>query len=167
MNVFSAFQADTALLRRCGSAQRHKASDTAFTGETGGNRSSLVGKDSHEGGGAVGYWSAPAEKRRGPRHKQRLPLALSIFNRPGVQEAWLINCSQEGVCVETAQPLLPGTSIHLRVVANVSMDEPFGEETPVFPGLRTTALGEVKWCEALSPGRSARYRIGIRYYPYY
>lgn len=167
MNVFSAFQADTALLRRCGNSQWREASHTASSGETAGNRSSLVIKHSHEGGGVIGHWSAPAEKRRGPRHQQRLPLALSIFNRPGVQEAWLINCSQEGVCVETEPPLLPGTSIHLRVVASVSMDEPFGEETPVFPGLRTTALGEVKWCAALSPGRSAPYRIGIRYYPYY
>lgn len=127
----------------------------------------LATEDSGEGAAALIDSSIAAERRRGARHPQRLPLVLSIFNRPGAQEAWLVNCSQEGICVETPQPLRPGASVHLRVVAIVSSDEIAGGEKPVFPGLRMTALGEVKWCIARGPGRSPRYSIGIRYYPHY
>jgi hypothetical protein len=127
----------------------------------------LATEDSGEGAAALIDSSIAAERRRGARHPQRLPLVLSIFNRPGAQEAWLVNCSQEGICVETAQPLRQGTSVQLRVVASVSSDEPVGGKNPLFPGLPTTALGEVKWCITRGPGRSPRYSIGIRYYPHY
>ena len=59
--------------------------------------------------------------------------------------------------------ILPGTSIHLRIdtreVAEV--------EKAVLQGLRTTALGEVKWYRPLGQDCQPLYRIGIRYYPYY
>lgn len=127
----------------------------------------LVTEGSAESAATSTDRSIPLERRRGARHSQRLPLVLSIFNRPGTQEAWLVNCSQEGICVETAQPLRQGTSVQLRVVASVSSDEPVGGKNPLFPGLPTTALGEVKWCITRGPGRSPRYSIGIRYYPHY
>ncbi len=46
-------------------------------------------------------------------------------------------------------------------------DDALERQETVFPGLRTMALGEVKWCRSLGVGCSPRFSIGIRYYPYY
>jgi hypothetical protein len=88
---------------------------------------------------------------------------MSVFNQGAVFEAQMVNCGQDGICVETGQRVLPGTSLHVRM----DIRQAAGVEKAVSQGLRTTALGEVKWCRALGQGHSPRYHIGIRYYPYY
>jgi hypothetical protein len=108
--------------------------------------------------------AAASEKRRWVRRDgQRLPLTMSVFNQGAVFQAQMVSFGQDGICAETDHRILPGTSIHMRVdtrqVAEV--------EKAVLQGLRTTALGEVKWCRALGQGCQQLYRIGIRYYPYY
>lgn len=145
MNAFSAFEDDGALFRRSVSGRRQELSEI--------RRSN--GPD-----------AGPAERRRQPRLTQRLPLSLSVFNRDGSQEAWSVNFSQDGMCAETAQQLLPGTSVQLRMAATAPMDEVPQRNEAVFPGLRTMALGEVKWCRSLGGGLP-RFSIGIRYYPHY
>jgi hypothetical protein len=108
--------------------------------------------------------AAPSEKRHWVRsYGQRLPLTMSVFNQGAVFQAQMVSFGQDGICAETDHRILPGTSIHMRIdtrqVAEV--------EKAVLQGLRTTALGEVKWCRALGQGCQPLYRIGIRYYPYY
>ncbi len=119
--------------------------------------------DGREDGISVGV-AAPSEKRRWVRrHGQRLLLTMSVFNQGAVFQAQMVSFGQDGICAETDHRILPGTSIHMRIdtrqVAEV--------EKAVLQGLRTTALGEVKWCRPLGQGCQLLYRVGIRYYPYY
>jgi hypothetical protein len=108
--------------------------------------------------------AAPATERRCVRrHCQRLPLTMSVFNQSAAKQAELVSYGQDGICAETGHRVLPGTSIHLRI--DICQAADVGKA--ILQGLRTTALGEVKWCRALGQGRQPLYRIGIRYYPYY
>jgi hypothetical protein len=167
MSALSVFCDAAAFAQRCGNTDRRVASGNRFSRKTGLSGAMQITEDARGGDPLARQWESSAERRRATRRPQRLPLALSIFNRPGAQEAWLIDCSREGVGVETYQPLLLGTSIQLRVVASVSIDEAVEGEKAAFPELRTTALGEVKWCAPLSPYGSPGYRVGIRYYSHY
>ncbi len=103
------------------------------------------------------------ERRRTPRHAHRQPLTLSGFNRGRIFKGCMINCSPDGFCAEICHDIRPKTSVHFRI-----------DERPaaVLEGVvchcfRTTALGEVKWCQASGQGPPQRYLIGIHYYPYY
>lgn len=113
--------------------------------------------------GIKGAAAHTEERRWVRRHCQRLPLAMSVFNQGAVMQAELVSYGLDGICVEAGHRILPGTSIHLRI--DVCQAADVGKA--VLQGLRTTALGEVKWCRALGQGRQPLYRIGIRYYPYY
>jgi hypothetical protein len=103
------------------------------------------------------------ERRRVRRHCLRLPLTMSVFNQGSVMPAQMVSYGQDGICAETHHRILPGTSIHLRI--DVSQAADVGKA--ILQGLRTTALGEVKWCRTLGQGRGPLYRVGIRYYPHY
>jgi len=103
------------------------------------------------------------ERRRIRRHCLRIPLTMSVFNQGAVMPAQMISYSQDGICAETHHRILPGTSIHLRI----DMSQAADVGKAILQGLRTTALGEVKWCQTLGHGRGPLYRVGIRYYPHY
>jgi hypothetical protein len=105
----------------------------------------------------------PEERRRNPRHANCLPLTLSVFNREQTFEGRLINYSPDGVCAEICRDIRPGTSVHFRIDERPAA----GSEGVVCHCFRTTALGEVKWCQASGQGPPRRYLIGIRYYSYY
>jgi hypothetical protein len=108
--------------------------------------------------------AAPAEERRRVRrHCLRIPLTMSVFNQGAVMPAQMVGYSQDGICAETHHRILPGTSIHLRI----DMSQAADVGKAILQGLRTTALGEVKWCQTLGQGRGQLYRVGIRYYPHY
>ncbi len=103
------------------------------------------------------------ERRSNRRHAQSLPLTLSVFNQDTIFKARMVNYSPEGVCVEACQCILPGTSIYLRIDKRPAATS----ESVVCHCFRTTALGEVKWCQASGQDPPQRYLIGIRYYSYY
>jgi hypothetical protein len=108
--------------------------------------------------------AASAKERRWfRRHRLCLPLTMSVFNQGGAFQAQMVSYGQDGICAETGHPVLPGTSIHLRVDTREVKEV----EKAALQGLRTTALGEVKWCRPLSQDCQTLYRIGIQYYPYY
>lgn len=108
----------------------------------------------------AGPWK---EKRRVRRHRQRLALVLSVFNQGAVFEGQMVNYGEGGICAETDHHVLPGTSLHVRIDTRQAAE--VGKA--VSQGLRSTELGEVKWCRTLGQGRSLRYHVGIRYYPNY
>jgi hypothetical protein len=88
---------------------------------------------------------------------------MSVFNQEDVFEALLVDYSPDGLCAETERRILPGTSVYVRIDTRQA-----GESGKAgLRGLRTTALGEVKWCRELNPDRSPVYRVGVRYYSYY
>jgi hypothetical protein len=121
------------------------------------------GNDCRKDRGMASVPKFTQERRKARRHEQQLPLIMSIFNRDDLFSAQMVNYSQDGVCVETCQCILPGTSLHLRIDAS---------PTPAVGSVacdcfRTTSLGEVKWCRALGQRPSPRYLVGIRYYSHY
>jgi hypothetical protein len=103
------------------------------------------------------------EKRRARRHCQRLALVMSVFNQGAVFKAQMVNYGEDGICAETAHHVLPGTSLHMRIDTRQAAE--VGKA--VWQGLKTTELGEVKWCRTLGQGRSLHYHMGIRYYSHY
>jgi len=103
------------------------------------------------------------ERRRIPRHAHSLPLTLSVFNRDQIFEGCMINYSPDGLCAEICRNIRPGTSVHFRIDGGPASVP----ESVVCHCFRTTALGEVKWCQASGQGRPQRYLIGIRYYSHY
>jgi hypothetical protein len=163
MNAFSVFERDATLFRHGGNGCRQEVSEYKRPCVPDGNQAALGLEEGPEDAGSA----VPAERRRLHRHTQRLPLALSVFNRAGFQEAWLVNYCQDGICAESSQQLLPGTSIQVRIDATTTAREMHARKEALFSGLPTMALGEVKWCRPLDCGSSPRYRIGIRYYPHY
>jgi hypothetical protein len=100
------------------------------------------------------------ETRSAARLSLRLPLVMCVFNQSAAFEGRSINSSPSGICAETRHPVIPGTSVWVRISAGRS-----GEEAgaPV-PGIRMTGLGEVKWRRAVHGGVSPIYHVGIRYY---
>jgi hypothetical protein len=112
----------------------------------------------------TGGLAAPSEeRRRSRRYSHRLPMTLSVFNQGNAFQAQMVNCGQDGICAETGHCPSPGTSIHLWV--DTCRAAEVGKA--VLQGLRTTALGEVKWCRAMGQSDPPRYRIGLRYYTHY
>ncbi len=120
-----------------------------------------------EAGGGVNGRPRELERRRFPRHSQRLPLALSVFNRAAVAAAWMVDYGLEGICVETDRRLMAGTSVQLRLAGTTPRDGSLHPELPLSPGFRTLVLGEIKWCRPLGHRSAQGFRLGIRYYSYY
>ena len=142
---------------------RQKASPKSFTNASAGDGDILSRAAGLKELSSEGVAAPSKEKRRVRRHCQRLAVALSVFNQGAVFEAQMVNYGQDGFCAETGHHVLPGTSIHMRIDTRQAAE--VGKA--VLQGLRTTALGEVKWCRTLGQGRLLRYHIGIRYYPHY
>jgi hypothetical protein len=108
--------------------------------------------------------AAPSPERRWiARHGERMPLTMSVFNQEDVFEALLVDYGPDGLCVETKRRILPGTSVYMRLDTR----QAGAAGKACRQGLRTTALGEVKWCRELNPDRSPAYRVGVRYYTHY
>ena len=99
------------------------------------------------------------EKRCEDRQKCDAEVKWAYFNKADFFNARLRNFSGGGSYLECAQPLIPGATILIRLQANVSSNESA-------PGriLRTTALGEVKWCRELRTEPAHRFGIGVRYH---
>jgi hypothetical protein len=105
--------------------------------------------------------SGQKERRNSPRYNHRAALSFSIFNSEKHYQAQMFNCSQRGMYFETDREIRPGTSLYLRVVRNLP-----DLRQEAFPWVfRTVALGEVKWCYQLTKVGSAKYGIGVAYYP--
>jgi hypothetical protein len=121
-------------------------------------------RDASREGSKLGSVAAGSkEKRLIRRHYQRFLLSMSVFNQGPFYQAQIVDYSQDGMGVETQHPILPGTSLYVRVDSSPAVKE----KTAAPAELRTIALAEVKWCRALGQGRPPRYRIGLRFYQYY
>jgi PilZ domain len=150
-------------LRVSGTGYRSKSLPRSYPTPPAGRGGVLGGDDDRQGGRTESAAAPSEERRRACRRPYRLPLTVSVFNQGAVFEAQMVDCGQDGICMETGHRLLPGTSLHVRIDTRQAA----GVGKAVSQGLRTTALGEAKWCRALSQNPSSRYHVGIRYYPYY
>lgn len=102
---------------------------------------------------------ALSEKRCEDRQKCDADVEWAYFNKADFFNARLLNFSGGGSYIECAKPLIPGATILIRLQAcAVSGDKP-----PIC-NMRTTALGEVKWCRELQAEQIQRFGIGVRYH---
>lgn len=102
---------------------------------------------------------ALSEKRCEDRQNCDAEVKWAYFNKADFFNARLLNFSGGGSYIECAQPLIPGATILIRLQTSASSA---GE--PPSRNMRTTALGEVKWCRELHAGQSQRFGIGVRYH---
>jgi len=103
--------------------------------------------------------AARSEKRCENRQECNAAVEWAYFNKPDFFKAQLLNFSGGGGYIESAQPPIPGATILIRLQACTSSG---GD--PAYRNLRTTALGEVKWCRELQAEQSNRFGIGLRYH---
>jgi hypothetical protein len=101
-----------------------------------------------------------SEKRCENRQSCDAAIEWAYFNRGECFSARMMNFSKGGSYFVSVQPLLPGATILIRLLA---CDAP-GPESRDRSSLRTTALGEVKWCRELGSAAAGRFGIGIRYH---
>lgn len=103
--------------------------------------------------------AAQSEKRSENRQECNAAVEWAYFNKPDFFDAQLLNFSGGGGYLECTRPLIPGATILVRLQACANSGE-----DPAYRHLRTTALGEVKWCRELQAELSCRFGIGLRYH---
>jgi hypothetical protein len=101
-----------------------------------------------------------AEKRCEERQKCHAAIEWAYFNKSDFFCARLLNFSRGGGYFESGHPLIPGATILIRLQKYDSGDEGTAE----CRYMKTTALGEVKWCRELFGGPAVRFGIGVRYH---
>ena len=102
---------------------------------------------------------ARSEKRCEDRQDCDAVVEWAYFNKADFFSARLLNLSKGGGYFECAQSLIPGATILIRM----QKDAYTGGESAI-RYMRTTALGEVKWCRELQEKQPHRFGIGVRYH---
>jgi hypothetical protein len=102
------------------------------------------------------------EKRRDKRLLSHAPVIFSIFGSKFHREyaSMTFNHSDGGLCIETAQAIHPGTTLYIRR-GKINTDEPCDTR---WQRVRTSSLGEVKWCREIADKYGSYFCIGVRYY---
>lgn len=87
--------------------------------------------------GEMGY---PAEKRREDRQSCDCSIHWAFFNKMDLYPGRLTNCSRDGIFFQTRQPVLPGSTVMIR------LDRCSRDAQSKLPScIRSDALAEVKW----------------------
>jgi hypothetical protein len=102
------------------------------------------------------------EKRQDKRLLSHAPVIFSIFGSKFHREyaSMTFNHSDGGLCIETAQAIHPGTTLYIRR-GKINTDEPCDT---CWQRVRTSSLGEVKWCREIADKYGTYFCIGVRYY---
>jgi hypothetical protein len=103
---------------------------------------------------------SPPDKRCEQRQPCEAAIEWAYFNKPPAHPARLLNFSKGGGYFESDQPPVAGATIQIRLQHCDSCTDGSVHRT----WIRTTALGEVKWCRRLPETQSTRFGIGIRYH---
>jgi hypothetical protein len=103
--------------------------------------------------------AAPFEKRCEDRRECNATVEWAYFNKAEFFDAQLLNFSDSGGYMECTRPLIPGATILIRLQTCTASD---GDSA--YRNLKTTALGEVKWCRELRAEPPSRFGIGLRYH---
>lgn len=101
-----------------------------------------------------------AEKRCEERRKCHAAIEWAYFNKSDFFSARLLNSSRGGGYFECGHPLIPGVTILIRL----QKYEPSDEASADCSYMKTTALGEVKWCREILGDATVRFGIGVRYH---
>ncbi len=99
------------------------------------------------------------EKRRHPRHNCEASIEWCYFHKGSYYDAKLLNFSRGGVYIETAQDIMPGSTIVMRLKKLLS--DKIDSVDHEYP--RLVSLGEVEWRTQISGGHRSQYGAGVRY----
>lgn len=103
------------------------------------------------------------EKRTFERHFQKASIVCACFNTNKYCPAKMLNYGEGGLYFESGFPFKPRTCIYIRVEKIL----PIASGYPLHHGLRSSTIGEVKWCQEISDSESYKYGIGVKYYEPY
>jgi hypothetical protein len=90
-------------------------------------------------------------------HRQECDCSIqwSYFNKMKFTAGRMINCGREGCYFETDRPVLPGSTVLIRIVHGSR-----GAKRRLPDCLRSNAVAEVKWCRQ----KNQRYLVGAKYH---
>jgi hypothetical protein len=101
--------------------------------------------------------------RREQRSDQRRACNVSVewacFNAVGRFSGRMADASARGACVESDQPVIPGTAVLVRLMSS--------DGSGLDRAVHSLMLAEVKWCRALPWTASWQYRFGMKCYEYF
>jgi len=102
------------------------------------------------------------DKRREERFMSHAPVVFSLFGSKFHREhaSMTFNHSKNGLCLEAAEAIKPGTTLYIRKGA-ISADENYDAR---WQQLRTSCLGDVRWCRELKDKLGTYYCVGVKYY---
>ncbi len=103
---------------------------------------------------------AQMEKRSEGRFLCDAAIEWAYFNKSDFFSARLLNFSPSGGAFTSSKGVIPGSTVFIRLHKLISCD---GEATDR-NWIRTTALGEVKWCRPSADQKPLRFEAGIRYH---
>jgi hypothetical protein len=106
----------------------------------------------------------PPEKRYGERVPCRTPVEWAYFNQPKKYSARMLNYSQTGACIESAQALINGATILVRLEAYQDECGSECKNSAECAWPRMFSLGEVKWCRNLPGVGAQRFGVGVKFH---
>lgn len=100
------------------------------------------------------------EKRSEDRQGCDAAIDWAYFNKADFYSAHLLNVSPSGGYFECGQRIIPGATLFIRLqYCRACVEDPAIRDC-----MRSTALGEVKWCRELPDQQPRPYGVGIRYH---
>lgn len=100
------------------------------------------------------------EKRSESRQRCHAEVTWAYFNTANFHSGRMVNVSRGGGYLVTESPAMPGASVFIRVEKVLDTSGLSAAEEVI----RSTALGEVKWCRELHEEGQTRFGIGFRYH---
>jgi PilZ domain len=100
------------------------------------------------------------EKRSEDRRRCDAAIDWAYFNKGEFYTAHLQNVSRSGGYFECKQRIIPGATLFIRL----HHCQACVEDPAIRDCMRSTALGEVKWCRELPDQQPLPYGVGIRYH---
>ncbi|MFO7708163.1 MAG: PilZ domain-containing protein [Desulfobacterales bacterium] len=105
-----------------------------------------------------------SERRRQERFACGSPLKWAYFNKAEFHNARMCNFSHAGVCFESAEALVPGAAVVVRLEGyRVECVAECSDQSEC-PWPRSIALGEVKWCRGANDGGPHLFGAGVRFH---
>jgi hypothetical protein len=101
---------------------------------------------------------ARIERRNMERRWCRCEAHWSYFNKESCVKGHVLNFSLGGSYFETARPIIPGTTVLIRVLQCTDLMSEHPKD------LRFNAIAEVKWCQEMQDLEKAWYGVGVRYH---
>jgi len=100
------------------------------------------------------------EKRSHDRQNLSANITFSYLNKESSYFAQILNVGSGGMCFNSRLLLKPGAtvSVHLKKIHSEA------SVTDSCEGLRSVALGEVKWCSELPGAKALPYGVGVKYF---